>query len=94
VPKYLKLEITPASSTAIPPNTVGQVTQEVRVTNSQQGEKNILLKLKITYRIGGNPVMRAMIYMLSHVLSRSTYFFSYIFTYFLFTTYRLRNLCR
>ena len=61
MPKYLKLEITPASSTSIPPNSVDQVTQEVRVTNSQQGEKNILLKLKITYRIAGNSVCKSLV---------------------------------
>jgi hypothetical protein len=53
VPKYLKLEMLPASSSSIPPNSSGAVTQEIRVVNSQQGEKNIMLKLKIGYFQGG-----------------------------------------
>jgi AP-1 complex subunit gamma-1 len=56
VPKYLKLEILPPSSTTIPGNSNGAVTQEIRVTNSMQGEKPIMLKLKINYNYGGKPV--------------------------------------
>mmetsp|Transcript_6780 Transcript_6780/g.6894 ORF Transcript_6780/g.6894 Transcript_6780/m.6894 type:complete len:864 (-) Transcript_6780:26-2617(-) len=56
VPKYLKLEIFPANSSVIPPNSNGTVTQEIRVSNSMQGEKNIMLKLKIGYTYGGNQV--------------------------------------
>jgi len=61
VPKYLKLEMLPASATVIPSNTSGQVSQEIRLINSQQGEKNIMLKLKIGYKAGGNPVTNAQI---------------------------------
>jgi AP-1 complex subunit gamma-1 len=56
VPKYLKLEILPASSMTVPPNSSGNVTQEMKITNTQQGEKNIMLKLKLTYKAGGNSV--------------------------------------
>jgi AP-1 complex subunit gamma-1 len=56
VPKYLKLEMHPPTSTTINSNTYGQVTQEIRVTNTMQGEKNILLKLKIGYTINGAPI--------------------------------------
>jgi AP-1 complex subunit gamma-1 len=56
VPKYLKLEILPPSSTTIPGNSNGAVTQEIRVTNSMQGEKPIMLKLKINYNYGGKPI--------------------------------------
>ena len=56
MPKYLKLEMLPASSTIIPPNSSGQITQEIRIINSLQGEKNIMLKLKIAYKAGGNIV--------------------------------------
>ncbi|CAM9242459.1 unnamed protein product [Ectocarpus fasciculatus] len=56
VPKYLKLEILPPSSTTIPGHSNGAITQEIRVNNSMQGEKNIMLKLKINYTAGGKQV--------------------------------------
>jgi AP-1 complex subunit gamma-1 len=56
VPKYLKLEMLPASSSSVPPQSQGRVTQEIKITNSMQGEKNIMLKLKITYSVNGRNV--------------------------------------
>ena len=56
VPKYLKLEMLPPSSNMVPPNSNGQVTQEIRLTNTMQGEKNIMLKLKIGYKTQGKAV--------------------------------------
>lgn len=52
VPKYLKLEMLPPSSNVIPANSQGQVTQEIKLANSMQGQKNIMLKLKIGYKSG------------------------------------------
>lgn len=52
VPKYLKLEMLPPSSTTIPANSNGAVTQEIKLVNSMQGSKNIMLKLKICYTVG------------------------------------------
>jgi AP-1 complex subunit gamma-1 len=46
----------PPSNTTIPPNSIGHVTQEIKLANSLQGEKNIMLKLKISYKAGGNTV--------------------------------------
>jgi AP-1 complex subunit gamma-1 len=45
-----------ASSTTIPPGSSGIVTQEIRLTNSMQGDKSIMLKLKIGYNHGGHNV--------------------------------------
>ena len=56
VPKYLKLEMHPPSSTTIPPASDGAVTQKILLNNSQQGEKKIMLKLKISYTLNGNKV--------------------------------------
>lgn len=56
VPKYLKLEMMPPSSATILANSNGAVTQEMKVTNSVQGEKPIMLKLKILYKLNGQPV--------------------------------------
>jgi AP-1 complex subunit gamma-1 len=56
VPKYLKLEMLPPSSTTIPPMSQGAVTQEIKIANSMQGQKNIMLKLKIAYKQGATMV--------------------------------------
>lgn len=47
----------PPTTSTIPPNSNGQVTQEIKLTNTVQGEKSIMLKLKISYKIGGNTVI-------------------------------------
>ena len=56
MPKYLKLEMQPPTSTTIPAQSVGAVTQEIRLVNSMQGEKNLMLKLKIGYTSGARTV--------------------------------------
>eukprot|EP01034_Spumella_vulgaris_P022817 gene22817-28990_t len=53
VPKYLKLEMFPPTSTTIPANSNGVVTQQIKLTNSMQGQKNIMFKLKIGYTQNG-----------------------------------------
>ena len=56
VPKYLKLEMSPASSSTVPPNSQGAVTQEIKLVNSMQGQKAIMLKIKLGYSQGGHAV--------------------------------------
>lgn len=56
VPKYIKLEMFPPSSTSVSGNSNGTVTQNIKLNNQSQGEKNIVLKLKISYVIGGKKV--------------------------------------
>ena len=56
VPKYLKLEMHPPSSTTIATDSDGLVSQRIVLTNSMQGEKNIMLKLKIAYSLNGSKV--------------------------------------
>ncbi|KAJ1417770.1 adaptin N terminal region-domain-containing protein [Ochromonadaceae sp. CCMP2298] len=56
VPKYLKLELQPPSSTTIPAQSQGAVTQDIKVSNTMQGQKNLMLKLKIAYKQGGATV--------------------------------------
>jgi hypothetical protein len=46
----------PPSSTTVPSYSNGTVTQEIRLNNSMQGQKNIMLKLKIGYKHGANNV--------------------------------------
>jgi len=47
VPKYLKMQIFPPSSTAVPGG--GEATQQVNITNSMVGQKKIVLKIKLAY---------------------------------------------
>jgi AP-1 complex subunit gamma-1 len=54
VPKYLKIQMIPPSGTVLAPN--GKITQVVRIINSLQGQKPILLKVKIDYVMNGSPV--------------------------------------
>mmetsp|Transcript_27506 Transcript_27506/g.49546 ORF Transcript_27506/g.49546 Transcript_27506/m.49546 type:complete len:756 (-) Transcript_27506:1901-4168(-) len=51
VQKYMKLQLSPASGSSIAPG--NSITQQIKVTNSQQGSKGIVLRLKIDYQIGG-----------------------------------------
>eukprot|EP00903_Cladosiphon_okamuranus_P018668 g17182.t1 len=53
VPKYLRLEMQPASGSVVKAGGAGSVEQIVRITNSLQGQKNLLMKLKIVYEAAG-----------------------------------------
>ena len=46
----------PPSSTTLPAFSSGQVTQEIRLTNTQQGEKAIAVKFKVSFNANGLPV--------------------------------------
>lgn len=58
VPKYVKMELEPPSSTTIPPTggNAKPVTQRVTVTNSMLGTKNLVLKLKIGFTVNGTKI--------------------------------------
>jgi AP-1 complex subunit gamma-1 len=59
VPKYVTMEMEPPSSTTIPVTGVNNsmlVTQKIKVTNSQLGAKNLMLKLKLTFTLQGRKV--------------------------------------
>ena len=61
VPKYMTMEMSPATSTTIPPtpptesssSNSNKVTQIVMITNSQFGTKNMVLKLKLSFSYQG-----------------------------------------
>ena len=57
VPKYLKLEMHPPSSSDVPASSKDSTTQTITLVNSLQGEKNIMLKVKISYSAGGSKVL-------------------------------------
>jgi len=58
VPKFIKMEMEPPSSTTIPPSSgsAKEVTQKVTVTNSMLGTKNLVLKLKIGFTSNGQKI--------------------------------------
>jgi AP-1 complex subunit gamma-1 len=56
VPKYVIMEMEPPSSTTVPvtgANNSKIVTQKIKVTNTKMGEKNLVLKLKVSFTLQG-----------------------------------------
>jgi AP-1 complex subunit gamma-1 len=53
VPKYLSMVLQPASGASISPGGAGTVEQVLRLTNSMQGQKSIMLKMKLDFDVGG-----------------------------------------
>jgi len=53
VPKHVQLQLSPASSTTMA--TGEQVAQTIRLTNSLQGEKALMIKLKCDFQLGSEP---------------------------------------
>lgn len=62
VPKYLKLEMHPPSSSDVPAASKDLTTQTITLVNSLQGEKNIMLKVKISYTKAGSKVPQVRTY--------------------------------
>jgi AP-1 complex subunit gamma-1 len=59
VPKYVTMEMEPPTSTTIPitgMNTSKIVTQKIKVTNTQLGTKNLMLKLKVSFTLQGRKI--------------------------------------
>jgi len=56
VPKYMKLQMSPASSSVVPAMGGGKTTQAFKVANSMHGQKPVLLRIKIDYTANGQPV--------------------------------------
>mmetsp|Transcript_75312 Transcript_75312/g.199869 ORF Transcript_75312/g.199869 Transcript_75312/m.199869 type:complete len:191 (+) Transcript_75312:109-681(+) len=55
VPRYVRLEMRPATGQVLPPHS-GAVTQTMVVQNQSNGEKALLMKLRICYSLNGMPV--------------------------------------
>merc|ERR1712157_457433 len=55
VPKYVQLTMQPATAQVLPPHT-DVVTQGMKVVNSTNGEKGLLMKLRIAYVVNGQQV--------------------------------------
>mmetsp|Transcript_145548 Transcript_145548/g.362953 ORF Transcript_145548/g.362953 Transcript_145548/m.362953 type:complete len:838 (-) Transcript_145548:453-2966(-) len=55
VPKFVRLQMQPATGQVLPPH-VEAVTQSMSVVNTTNGEKPLLMKLRIGYVVNGQPV--------------------------------------
>ena len=52
VQKYMKLQMFAANSTELAPlSPVGQVTQDMKIQNSLEGQKPLALKIRVLYKI-------------------------------------------
>ena len=49
VQKYMKLTMLPANSTDLPPLSQGQVTQDMRIQNTLDGQKPMAVKIRVLY---------------------------------------------
>lgn len=59
VPKYITMEMEPPSSTTVPvtgANNSKIVTQKIKVTNTRMGEKNLVLKVKVSFTLQGQKI--------------------------------------
>ncbi|XP_074309844.1 AP-1 complex subunit gamma-1-like isoform X2 [Silene latifolia] len=57
VPKFLQLNLDPASSTTLPASGNGSIVQSLRVTNSQHGKKPLVMRIRIGYKVNGKDVL-------------------------------------
>ncbi|CAI5724064.1 hypothetical protein KXD40_001055 [Peronospora effusa] len=55
-PKYVKLKMEPPTGDVVPPNNSGAVTQVVKIQNSLQGEKPVLMRIKLEFFVNGSKV--------------------------------------
>lgn len=52
MPKYLKLQVLPATATTIGPHG-GSATQQIKLANTAQGEKPVMMRVRLEYKING-----------------------------------------
>lgn len=57
VPKFMQLQLEPASGSVLPGNGEGSIVQVIRVTNSLHGQKSLVMKVKINYKRNGEDVV-------------------------------------
>ncbi|KAG3031618.1 AP-1 complex subunit gamma-2 [Phytophthora cactorum] len=55
-PKYIKLKMEPPTGDSVPANNSGGVTQVVKIQNSMQGEKPVLMRIKLDFFVNGSKV--------------------------------------
>ncbi|CAI5492312.1 unnamed protein product [Closterium sp. Naga37s-1] len=57
VPKFMQLQLEAASGAAVPASNSGSVTQTMRITNTLHGQKPLVMKLRVSYKVGGQDVL-------------------------------------
>ncbi|CAL0331505.1 unnamed protein product [Lupinus luteus] len=57
VPKFLQLQLDPASSNTLPAAGNGSIMQILKVTNSQHGKKSLVMRIRIAYKINGKDTL-------------------------------------
>ncbi|KAK1292271.1 AP-1 complex subunit gamma-2 [Acorus calamus] len=57
VPKFFQLKLDPASSNILPSSGNGPITQSMVVTNSQQGQRALAMRLRISYKVNNQDKM-------------------------------------
>ncbi|KAG6966515.1 hypothetical protein JG687_00004780 [Phytophthora cactorum] len=55
-PKYIKLKMEPPTGDSVPANNSGGVTQVVKIQNSMQDEKPVLMRIKLDFFVNGSKV--------------------------------------
>ncbi|XP_074582389.1 AP-1 complex subunit gamma-2-like [Curcuma longa] len=51
VPKFIQLRLEPASSSILPANGNGTITQTLTLTNSQHGQRPLAMRMRMTYKV-------------------------------------------
>jgi AP-1 complex subunit gamma-1 len=54
VPKYIKLQMKPASATSVPAGNSGRTTQVFQLENTMHGSKPLMIRCKLDYKLDGN----------------------------------------
>uniref|UniRef100_A0A1D1YK71 AP-1 complex subunit gamma n=1 Tax=Anthurium amnicola TaxID=1678845 RepID=A0A1D1YK71_9ARAE len=57
VPKFIQLHLDPASSSTLPANGTGTMTQSLSVSNSQHGQKTLAMRIRIAYKVNNQDMM-------------------------------------
>ncbi|KAJ7943612.1 AP-1 complex subunit gamma [Quillaja saponaria] len=57
VPKFLQLHLDPASSNSLPASGNGSISQNLRITNSHQGKKSLVMRIRIAYKVNGKDAL-------------------------------------
>ncbi|MCO5595575.1 hypothetical protein L7F22_049620 [Adiantum nelumboides] len=57
VPKFMQLQLEPASSSVLPPHGEGAITQNIMVHNNMHGQKNLAMKLRIGFKVSNQDAL-------------------------------------
>ncbi|KAI5081103.1 hypothetical protein GOP47_0004286 [Adiantum capillus-veneris] len=57
VPKFLQLQLEPASGSALPPCGEGVITQNIMVHNNMHGQKNLAMRFRIGYKVNNQDAL-------------------------------------